>query len=454
MDSAMNTPSPSSSTGSTSTSRSTSPNPPHQSSSFPPSLPPGLAALVTRKMISLELIETGFEAAEEEAVEFLEGTLNSFFESLIRTSHDFAELGRRHEPNMLDVVKGCIEMGLIESPKELTEQASRRDQISSSTPLDLSIRYARSTRRHHEQPPALLPSDDESPAFPDPDPDPAFDSPPPSPPSQALSATDEDSDAEFEEVLPLGADGQPIPTSEASAMKDAKDLKKKEKALRKLEKESRQKERERRRAAREFRKKEYGKTFEGDWMPRLPPKHSWKQTPVFPEQPPPPPIPAPVSRTVQSPSTLALSHLSTLRSRLNDSQLVASSLRNLIRRTGSAARGNGNGGTVSTMTMTELTTEEAANAAEVVAEQEADLISYENEWYGSNKTIQKSLVRNNFAGRGGKRNVRIIKVSDRRKREGVEEGESSGDEGEGREGREGMSAGGGGGVAKRRRWLV
>jgi hypothetical protein len=77
------------------------------------------------------------------------------------------------------------------------------------------------------------------------------------------------------------------------------------------------------------------------------------------------------------------------------------------------------------------------------------LISYENEWYGSNKTIAKSAA--NF--KKGKRHVRIIKVDDRRNREDGYDEDSEEDET-----RDGGSfaatAGGGGGVAKRRRWLV
>jgi hypothetical protein len=128
----------------------------------------------------------------------------------------------------------------------------------------------------------MLPSDDDLPAFSDPEPDSAFESPPPSPKllNNAFSSDHDaegDSDEEFEEVLPLGADGQPIPTSSG---KEAKDSKKKEKAKLRTEREDRRKERERRRKAREFRKQEYGKTFEAEWAPKLPPKHSWKQTPV------------------------------------------------------------------------------------------------------------------------------------------------------------------------------
>ncbi|GAA5887588.1 hypothetical protein JCM16303_001438 [Sporobolomyces ruberrimus] len=448
------------STSSSSSSRSTSPNPPLPLNStlqdpfFRPPLPPALPALVLRKMIALQLVETGFEAGENEAIEFLEGALYSFFGTLLNYAHDLAELARRHEPTLEDVVQGCREMGLVESTRDLypSQLPNLASSSSSSTSADLSIRYARSSRRRAKSP-VLLPSDDEHEAFSDPEPDPAFESPPASPsrsadwnPGDDSSSDDDDDDDddedEFEEVVPMGADGQPIPGA-----KEAKDAKKRDKEQRRKDRGERRKERDRRRKAREFRKNEYGGTFEASWAPKLPPKHSWKQTPVFPEQPPPPPIPAPVSRTAQAPSKLALAHLSTLRSRLNDSQLVASSLRNLIRRTGASARG-GNPYTTSSAIVTGEggTAEEVQVAAEVAAEQEADLVSYENEWYGSNKIIAKSAL----AFKKGKRNVRTIRVGDK-ERKGDEEGESSDEER-----REGIfgTTGGGGGVAKRRRWLV
>lgn len=124
---------------------------------------------------------------------------------------------------------------------------------------------------------AFLPSDDEAPAFSEPEEDPSLASPPPSPPRSDVSG-DSDSDDEedaFEEVVPLGADGQPIPGA-----KEAKIVKKKEKEKKKIERSERRKERERRRKAREFRKNEFGGTFEAEWAPKLPPKHSWKRTPV------------------------------------------------------------------------------------------------------------------------------------------------------------------------------
>jgi len=140
----------------------------------------------------------------------------------------------------------------------------------------VSIRYSRPSRSSNStKDAAFLPSDDETPAFPEPEEDPSLASPPPSPPrSDASGDSDSDEDA-FEEVVPLGADGQPIPGA-----KEAKVVKKKEREKKKIERGERRKDRERKRKAREFRKKELGGTFEADWAPKLPPKHSWKQTPV------------------------------------------------------------------------------------------------------------------------------------------------------------------------------
>ncbi|KAK4050254.1 hypothetical protein OIV83_003575 [Microbotryomycetes sp. JL201] len=69
------------------------------------------------------------------------------------------------------------------------------------------------------------------------------------------------------------------------------------------------------------------------YLPQLPPKHTFKQTPVYPQPAAPPTIPNPTYEPRQKPSTEALRHLATLRARFNDSQMVASSLRNLIRKT-------------------------------------------------------------------------------------------------------------------------
>ena len=105
----------------------------------------------------------------------------------------------------------------------------------------------------------------------------------------------------------------------------------------------------------------------------------------------------PPTTSQQAPSSAALSHLSTLRSRLNDSQLVASSLRNLIRRTGATGR-----------------TQEQEGGG-----QEDDVVDYEGEWYGA-------------VGGGRKRVVKVLRAG--------------GEEEEKEEGRTG--------VVKRRKWRV
>ncbi|KAK4701848.1 hypothetical protein P7C70_g4379, partial [Phenoliferia sp. Uapishka_3] len=69
------------------------------------------------------------------------------------------------------------------------------------------------------------------------------------------------------------------------------------------------------------------------FLPPLPSRHSYRQTPVFPKSSIAPPVRAPSSVVLQTPSAVALAHISTLRMRLSDSQLVAKSLRNLIRKT-------------------------------------------------------------------------------------------------------------------------
>lgn len=143
MESRMTSASPSSPTSSYSSSRSTSPNPPLLP--LPPSLPPALPALVLRKLVASELLRTGFEAAEPEAVEFLEGALYTctyplsplsdgrglmrmmriVFGSLLQYAHGIAELGRRHEPTLEDVVIGCREMGVTSSARDLLDELKK-----------------------------------------------------------------------------------------------------------------------------------------------------------------------------------------------------------------------------------------------------------------------------------------------------------------------------------------
>ncbi|GAA5931184.1 uncharacterized protein JCM15063_002570 [Sporobolomyces koalae] len=448
MDSRFNSPS-NSSHYSDSSSRSTSPNPlevdaskretltSNAAAAAAPPLPPAIPALVMRQVIATELTETGFDAAHEVAIEFLEGALFNLFGSLLTYAHQLAELGRRHEPTVLDVIESCHELGIASGPGDLLQQARKRRQY----PVSIEpIKYSRNRRNQKQV--ALLPSDDEAEAFSEPEQDPALASPPPSPARSVSNATDEDDDDDiFEEVVPLGTDGQPIPGA-----KEAKERKRRERDKERAGRETRRIERDRRRRAREFRKNEYGGTFRAEWAPTLPPKHSWKQTPVFPEQPPPPPIPDPVSRTAQAPSATALAHLSTLRARLNDSQLVASSLRNLIRRTGAAARGHTAYAPASaSMTGLNDASDAAVTNAQVAAEQEADLVSYENGWYGSNKVIAASASQ----FKKGKRNVRIVKVGN----EHVQDDEVNESDDE-RDRDDNFTKSGGGGVAKRRRWLV
>ncbi|KAI5478254.1 Bromodomain transcription factor [Pseudohyphozyma bogoriensis] len=105
------------------------------------------------------------------------------------------------------------------------------------------------------------------------------------------------------------------------------------------------------------------------FLPPLPAKHSYKQTPVFPKSSIAPSVPPPPNAALQTPSPAALAHLSTLRSRLTNSQLVASSLRNLIRST-SARNPEGAGMEV-----------DGVNGIGTGAGEEDDVVDYEGEWY-------------------------------------------------------------------------
>ncbi|BGP65840.1 hypothetical protein NBRC10512_001392 [Rhodotorula toruloides] len=398
-----------------------------------PDLPPALPALVLRKLVAAELLSTGFEGADEEALEEVEGALYSFFGSLLSYAHQLAELGRRHVPTVADVVKGCEDLGVGGTRELLAEARRGRPALAE----DVQITY-KGPRAPVDLGP-LLPSDDEDDDPYDPSKDPSLASPPPSPPLPPFSDDDDDSDAEFEEIGPAGGGDE----AEAKARKEAAEAKKRakrEKRERLLrEKDERRKERERRRRERQRRRE--ANPMKAEWLPALPPKHSWKQTPVYPESAAPPPIPPPISQTQQAPSAAALQHLSTLRARLNDSQLVAASLRNLIRRTAARSLNAGKDGNAAP----------GPDGAQMDVEnqpqqqQEADIVNYESEWYGAKDAASA-------VGANAKRRIRVLTV-------GKGQDEFDEDEEAERTGRKGQNgdwndASRVGGAAKRRRWLV
>ncbi|GAA6058360.1 hypothetical protein NBRC10513_008160, partial [Rhodotorula toruloides] len=233
-----------------------------------PDLPPALPALVLRKLVAAELLNTGLEGADEEALEEIEGALYNFFGSLLSYAHQLAELGRRHVPTVADVVKGCEDLGVGGTRELLAEARRGRPALAE----DVQITY-KGPRAPVDLGP-LLPSDDE-----DDDPydltkDPLLASPPPSPPLPPVS-DDDDSDAEFEEVGAAGgSEAEVNARKEAGAKKRAK-REKREQLLR--EKEEHRKEREKRRRERQRRRE--ANPMKAEWLPALPPKHSWKQTP-------------------------------------------------------------------------------------------------------------------------------------------------------------------------------
>ena len=157
------------------------------------------------------------------------------------------------------------------------------------------------------------------------------------------------------------------------------------------------------------------------FLPALPARHSYRQTPVFPKSSIAPPVRAPSSALLQTPSSVALAHISTLRSRLSDSQLVATSLRNLIRKT-------------SAREQPETVVEEGAGLDDdgaVVARMprvpldgEKDVVSFEEGWYAG-EARQK----------GTKRTVTVVRV-------GANKDETE------------AVASALGGAAKRRKWRV
>lgn len=85
-------------------------------------------------------------------------------------------------------------------------------------------------------------------------------------------------------MTPLGPDGLPLPADSDAAKQRREQLeqKKRDKAARKeklrRDKEARARERERRR--RERKRRSEADPLKAEWLPILPPKHSWKHTPV------------------------------------------------------------------------------------------------------------------------------------------------------------------------------
>ncbi|POY73086.1 hypothetical protein BMF94_3924 [Rhodotorula taiwanensis] len=416
-----------------------------------PPLPAAIPAIVLHRIVAHALVRAGFEQADADALAELEGAV-AIFGSLLLYAHDLAEHAGRHVPTVTDVLQGCLDLG-VGRVSHLLDELDRTDSLSPSEGEEiLRVRYQRP--RAAVDPGPLLASDDE------PDPcdasnDPDLASPPPTPPPLPNRGggpeSDEDEDDDFEEVTPVGPDGLPLPP-DSDAMKlrrEAVERKKRERAEKKerlaRDKEDRRKERERRRRERQRRRE--ADPLKAEWLPALPPKHSWKQTPVYPESAAPPPIPPPISQTQQAPSTAALQHLSTLRARLNDSQLVAASLRNLIRRTRASGLGAGTG----TLGLV-VGGEQGAGGGGGGEADSADVVDYESEWYGA---------RGGAGPTGAKRKIRVVTVGRSR---GPGDMLDLEDEGGGEPGlSDGLRKGGGlpgtnasrvGGAVKRRRWLV
>jgi len=55
------------------------------------------------------------------------------FGSLLQYAHAIAELGRRHKPNLEDVIIGCREMGVADSARDLLDELKKeRSEFSIS----------------------------------------------------------------------------------------------------------------------------------------------------------------------------------------------------------------------------------------------------------------------------------------------------------------------------------
>ncbi|KDE05926.1 hypothetical protein MVLG_03739 [Microbotryum lychnidis-dioicae p1A1 Lamole] len=240
-------------------------------------LPPSVAANVVRRLVARELQEVGFDSAQQDALEEIEGCLFTFFGSALLLAHDLANHAQRVRPNVKDLVESCRRLGVGSEPELVHEVNRTKHRPSEEWP---KLRFQSSSKRRSSPSGPLLRFDDEG-----------------------EQDEREKREKEFINIFNStpAAIASGIVTGQTIASKRTSD------ALSDL-----------------------------PGLPALPNKHSFKVTPAYPT----PTLSAPFvppnlthHPKPQEPSPLALAHLATLQSRQNDSTQVAASLRNLILRT-------------------------------------------------------------------------------------------------------------------------
>ncbi|KAM0786309.1 hypothetical protein ACM66B_001787 [Microbotryomycetes sp. NB124-2] len=222
-----------------------------------------------QRLVNLELHAAGYETADSLALEHLHGLAVVFFEALVQRAHELTEQAARTNVNLKDAIAASVELGVANRPADFVALAHATQDRNSSAGVP-TLKFKRVKRPVIEK---TLPSDDD----------------------------DDEEEQEEHDVNQLeGRDKSDV--LHQSIIPKVKPRKLPE-------------------------------ALKASYLPQLPPKHTFKQTPVYPQPAAPPTIPNPTYEPRQKPSTEALRHLATLRARFNDSQMVASSLRNLIRKT-------------------------------------------------------------------------------------------------------------------------
>lgn len=120
---------------------------------------PGVASQSIQRLLSLEMKEAGFEAAEPPAMERLELEVTTFVSRLFKLAHDYSNLSNRAKPIVTDLMLACEELGLQTNDLHETEVASRKRKRESTNVMEIVPVLVAAPSRSPS--PELLSSDDE-----------------------------------------------------------------------------------------------------------------------------------------------------------------------------------------------------------------------------------------------------------------------------------------------------
>ncbi|KAF7433299.1 hypothetical protein PC9H_005249 [Pleurotus ostreatus] len=125
-----------------------------------PSVTPEVASQAMAKLISYQLKESGFNKAENEALQKLEHEVVAFVQELYQRAHEYANLANRGGPIATDLLRSCQEHGLESKDLRRIRTKHRKKAADGFNPPTLISPPSRSPS------PELLPSDDEQPPVP------------------------------------------------------------------------------------------------------------------------------------------------------------------------------------------------------------------------------------------------------------------------------------------------